>query len=78
MKILVTGAAGFIGKHTYLNDGDHLRRGLNSDLSFTDEDRAENIRRVGEVDKLFVDAGLIVIVALISPFRQSDLACETS
>ncbi|MDQ4426503.1 adenylyl-sulfate kinase, partial [Thalassolituus sp.] len=58
-----------MGKHTYLIDGDHLRQGLNSDLSFTDEDRTENIRRVGEVAKLFVDAGLIVIVALISPFR---------
>lgn len=63
-----------MGKHTYLIDGDHLRQGLNSDLSFTDEDRTENIRRVGEVAKLFVDAGLIVIVALISPFKADRLA----
>lgn len=63
-----------MGKHTYLIDGDHLRKGLNSDLSFTDEDRTENIRRVGEVAKLFVDAGLIVIVALISPFKADRLA----
>ena len=63
-----------MGKHTYLIDGDHLRQGLNSDLSFTDQDRTENIRRVGEVAKLFVDAGLIVIVALISPFRADRLA----
>lgn len=63
-----------MGKHTYLIDGDHLRQGLNSDLSFTDDDRTENIRRVGEVAKLFVDAGLIVIVALISPFKADRLA----
>lgn len=63
-----------IGKHTYLIDGNHLRQGLNSDLTFTDEGRTENIRRVGEVAKLFVDAGLIVIVALISPFRADRLA----
>lgn len=54
-------------KHTYLIDGDNVRCGLNSDLGFSDGDRAENIRRVGEVAKLMADAGLIVIVALISP-----------
>jgi bifunctional enzyme CysN/CysC len=54
-------------KHTYLIDGDNVRHGLSGDLSFSDEDRSENIRRVGEVAKLMTDAGLIVIVALISP-----------
>lgn len=58
-----------IGKHTYLIYGNHLRQGLNSDLTFTDEDRTENIRRVGVVAKLFVDAGLIAIVVLISTFK---------
>jgi bifunctional enzyme CysN/CysC len=57
------------GYHTYMLDGDNLRHGLNSDLGFTDADRVENIRRVGEVAKLFVDAGLIVLCAFISPFR---------
>ncbi|MDB5653664.1 MAG: sulfate adenylyltransferase subunit 1 / adenylylsulfate kinase, partial [Tardiphaga sp.] len=57
------------GRHCYLLDGDNLRHGLNEDLGFTDEARAENIRRVAEVAKLFVDAGLIVLVSLISPFR---------
>jgi adenylyl-sulfate kinase len=63
-----------MGKNTYLIDSDHLRQGLSSDLSFKNEDRTENIRRVGEVAKLFVDAGLIVIVALMSPFRADRLA----
>jgi bifunctional enzyme CysN/CysC len=58
------------GRHTTLLDGDHLRQGLNKDLGFTDADRTENIRRVGEVSKLFVDAGLIVLVSCISPFRS--------
>jgi bifunctional enzyme CysN/CysC len=58
-----------LGRHTYLLDGDNLRHGLTRDLGFTDADRAENIRRVGEAAKLFVDAGLIVLVSLISPFR---------
>ena len=49
-------------------DGDNVRHGLNGDLSFTDEDRIENIRRIGEVSKLFVDAGLMVSTAFISPF----------
>ena len=57
------------GKHTYILDGDNVRHGLNRDLGFTEADRVENIRRVGEVAKLLVDAGLIVIVAFISPYR---------
>jgi bifunctional enzyme CysN/CysC len=57
------------GKHTYVLDGDNVRHGLNRDLGFTEEDRVENIRRVAEVAKLLVDAGLIVIVAFISPYR---------
>jgi len=56
------------GYHTYLLDGDNVRHGLNKDLGFSDVDRVENIRRVGEVSKLFVDAGLITISAFISPF----------
>jgi len=56
-------------KHTYLLDGDNVRHGLNKDLGFSNEERIENIRRIGEVSKLFVDAGLIVITAFISPFR---------
>jgi bifunctional enzyme CysN/CysC len=58
------------GRHTYLLDGDNVRHGLNRDLGFTDVDRVENIRRVGETAKLFVDAGLIVLVSFISPFRS--------
>jgi bifunctional enzyme CysN/CysC len=58
------------GLHTYLLDGDNVRHGLNRDLGFTEEDRVENIRRVAEVAKLMVDAGLIVIVSFISPFRS--------
>jgi bifunctional enzyme CysN/CysC len=58
-----------LGKHTYLLDGDNVRHGLNRDLGFTDADRVENIRRVGEVSRLMVDAGLIVLVSFISPFR---------
>ena len=58
-----------LGRHTYLLDGDNLRHGLNKDLGFTDADRVENIRRVAEVAHLFVDAGLIVLTAFISPFR---------
>ena len=57
------------GRHTYLLDGDNVRHGLNKDLGFTDEDRVENIRRVAEVAKLMADAGLIVLVSFISPFR---------
>lgn len=58
-----------MGRHTYLLDGDNVRHGLSSDLGFSAADRSENIRRAGEVAKLMVDAGLIVIVAFISPFR---------
>jgi len=57
-------------KHTYLLDGDNVRLGLNKDLSFFDKDRVENIRRIGEVSKLFIDSGIIVLTALISPFRK--------
>ncbi len=57
------------GIHSYVLDGDNLRLGLNKDLGFTKEDRAENVRRVAEVGKLMVDAGLVVIVALVSPFK---------
>jgi bifunctional enzyme CysN/CysC len=57
------------GKHTYILDGDNVRHGLNRDLGFTEADRVENIRRVAEVARLMIDAGLIVIVAFISPFR---------
>ena len=57
------------GVHGYILDGDNLRLGLNKDLGFTKEDRAENVRRVAEVGKLMVDAGLVVIVALVSPFK---------
>ncbi|NBC35204.1 sulfate adenylyltransferase subunit CysN [Novosphingobium sp. FSY-8] len=58
-----------LGKHTFLLDGDNVRHGLNKDLGFTEADRIENIRRVGEVARLMTDAGLIVITAFISPFR---------
>jgi bifunctional enzyme CysN/CysC len=57
------------GKHAYILDGDNVRHGLNRDLGFTEADRVENIRRVAEVAKLLVDAGLIVVVAFISPYR---------
>ena len=66
-----------MGRHTYLLDGDNVRHGLNRDLGFTDADRVENIRRVAEAAKLFVDAGLIVLVSFISPFRsERDMARE--
>ena len=57
------------GRHTFLLDGDNVRHGLNRDLGFTEADRIENIRRVGEVARLMADAGLIVLTAFISPFR---------
>ncbi len=57
-------------KHTYLLDGDNIRMGLNKGLTFSNEDRVENIRRIGEVSKLFVDAGTIVLTAFISPFQK--------
>jgi len=58
-----------LGRHTYMLDGDNVRHGLNNDLGFTDADRVENIRRIGEVAKLFVDAGVIVLCSFISPFK---------
>jgi adenylylsulfate kinase len=57
-------------KHSYLLDGDNIRMGLNKGLTFSEFDRVENIRRIGEVSKLFIDAGLIVLTAFISPFRK--------
>ena len=59
-----------MGYHVYLLDGDNVRHGLCKDLGFSDQDRVENIRRIGEVSKLMVDAGMIVLAAFISPFRQ--------
>ena len=59
-----------LNKHTYLLDGDNIRLGLNKGLTFSDKDRIENIRRIGEVSKLFVDSGTIVLTAFISPFRK--------
>ncbi|GFO69013.1 adenylyl-sulfate kinase [Geomonas limicola] len=58
------------GWYTYLLDGDNVRHGLNGDLGFSEADRRENIRRVGEVSRLFVDAGVVVLTALISPYRE--------
>ena len=58
------------GYHTFLLDGDNVRHGLNKDLGFSDKDRVENIRRIGEVSKLFTDAGVIVLSAFISPFTS--------
>ena len=66
-----------MGYHTYLLDGDNVRHGLNKDLGFSDEARVENIRRIGEVANLFVDAGMIVLTAFISPFTaERDLVRE--
>jgi adenylylsulfate kinase len=59
-----------MGIHTYVLDGDNIRTGLNKDLGFSAEDREENIRRIGEVAKLFVDAGIITLTAFISPYRK--------
>jgi bifunctional enzyme CysN/CysC len=64
------------GRHTYLLDGDNIRHGLNRDLGFSDVDRVENVRRVAEVAKLMADAGLVVLVALISPFRAERAAAR--
>jgi adenylyl-sulfate kinase len=64
------------GLHSYLLDGDRLRRGLCQDLGMSEEARHENVRRIGEVAKLMVDAGLIVIVSAISPYRQDRDACR--
>jgi bifunctional enzyme CysN/CysC len=66
-----------LGRHTFLLDGDNVRHGLNKDLGFTDVDRVENIRRVAHVARLMAEAGLIVLVALISPFaRERQMARE--
>ena len=59
-----------LNKHSYILDGDNVRHGLNRDLGFTDVDRVENIRRIAEVSRLMADAGLIVLVSFISPFRS--------
>ena len=66
-----------LGCHTYLLDGDNVRMGLNKGLTFSDEDRVENIRRISEVAKLFVDAGLIVSTAFISPFKADRAQART-
>ena len=71
---LVEGQLAQRGSHTYLLDGDNVRHGLNKNLGFTAADRVENIRRVGEVAKLFVDAGLLVLCSFISPFRAERAA----
>ncbi|XP_076913335.1 adenylyl-sulfate kinase 3-like [Bidens hawaiensis] len=65
------------GNLTYVLDGDNVRHGLNSDLTFKPEDRAENIRRIGEVAKLFSDAGVICIASVISPYRKDRDACRS-
>jgi bifunctional enzyme CysN/CysC len=65
-----------LGKHAFVLDGDNVRHGLNRDLGFTDEDRVENLRRVAEVAKLMTDAGLIVLVSFISPFRSERRAAR--
>jgi adenylylsulfate kinase len=65
-----------LGKHTYLLDGDNIRHGLCGDLGFGDSDRVENIRRISEVSKLFVDSGTIVITAFISPFQADRDFCR--
>lgn len=65
------------GKLTYILDGDNVRHGLNNDLSFKAEDRVENIRRIGEVAKLFADAGIICIASLISPYRKDRDSCRS-
>lgn len=64
------------GKHTYLLDGDNVRHGLNKNLGMSHEDRTENIRRVSEVAKLMVDAGLVVVTAFISPYREDRRAAR--
>jgi bifunctional enzyme CysN/CysC len=65
-----------MGRHTYLLDGDNIRHGLNRDLGFTEADRVENIRRIAEVGRLMVDAGLIVLASLISPYRAERRAAR--
>lgn len=73
----LTGALHARGKLTYVLDGDNVRHGLNRDLTFKTEDRAENIRRVGEVAKLFSDAGVICIASVISPYRKDRDTCRS-
>ena len=58
------------GMQTYVLDGDNIRRGINTDLSFTPQDRKENLRRIAEVSKLFIDAGVVTLAAFISPMRE--------
>lgn len=58
------------GIHTYLLDGDNVRKGINSNLSFSPEDRTENIRRIGEIANLMIDAGLVVLASFVSPYRE--------
>ena len=65
------------GCHSYLLDGDNVRHGLNGDLGFSDEDRIENIRRISEVSKLFIDSGLVVSTAFISPFASDRKMART-
>jgi adenylylsulfate kinase len=65
------------GMHTYLLDGDNIRHGINRDLGFSPEDRTENIRRIGEIARLFVDAGLLVLTAFISPYRADREAARS-
>jgi bifunctional enzyme CysN/CysC len=65
------------GRHTYLLDGDNVRHGLSKDLGFTDADRVENLRRAAEVARLMADAGLIVLVSFISPFRTERLMARS-
>ena len=66
------------GHLTYILDGDNIRQGLNNNLGFSPEDRTENIRRIGEVSKLFTDAGIIVFTSFISPYRRIGTRCVRS
>ncbi len=70
IAVAAEGALAAQGRHAYVLDGDNVRHGLNKNLGFSPEDRTENIRRIGEVAKLFTDAGLIVFTSFISPYRQ--------
>ena len=64
------------GIHTYVLDGDNVRRGINRNLTFSPEDRSENIRRIGEISKLFVDAGIVVLAAFVAPYEEDRLAIK--
>ena len=70
VAVAAEGALVESGRHAYVLDGDNIRHGLNKNLGFSPEDRTENIRRIGEVSKLFTDAGMIVFTSFISPYRQ--------